>query len=199
MKAVAAVLPFSLLVVPLQGVGHDVVLDTHGCHPHLLTGRDHCLTAAAPRRSAPKPTASAIRGPVTLVSVGDGDTIRVMDKNGKILTVRLACIDAPETAQGQSGADATQGLKALLATGSPLDLRPKSSDKFGRTVAEVYAGGRNVNLEMVRLGFAYAYRDYLKGCDAKAYTKAEEQAERDRQGVWGRENETKPWVFREQC
>jgi endonuclease YncB( thermonuclease family) len=35
----------------------------------------------------------------TIVSIGDGDTIRVRQA-GKALTVRLACIDAPETAQG---------------------------------------------------------------------------------------------------
>ncbi|WP_226890004.1 thermonuclease family protein [Nostoc sp. MG11] len=34
----------------------------------------------------------------TVVSVGDGDTIRVRTGN-KTVTVRLACIDAPETKQ----------------------------------------------------------------------------------------------------
>jgi endonuclease YncB( thermonuclease family) len=113
------------------------------------------------------------------------------------VTVRLACIDAPETAQGHSGADATQGLKQLLVNGS-LDLRSQTIDKYGRTVGEVYAGGRNVNLELVRMGLAYAYRDYLGGCDANAYLDAEGQAERYRQGVWRWGNEVKPWDFRKQ-
>ena len=43
--------------------------------------------------SAPPPG-----GPVSLVSVGDGDTIRVTTAKGQKMTVRLACIDAPETA-----------------------------------------------------------------------------------------------------
>ena len=43
----------------------------------------------------------------TVLSVGDGDTIRITTAKGQKVTVRLACIDAPETAQGQSGADAT--------------------------------------------------------------------------------------------
>ena len=46
-------------------------------------------------------------GPVSLVSVGDCDTIRITTAKGQKVTVRLACIDAPETDQGQSGADAT--------------------------------------------------------------------------------------------
>jgi len=68
----------------------------------------------------------------------------------------MACIDAPETAQGESGTQATLVLKQLLGAG-PVEIRPQTVDRYGRTVAEVYAGGRNVNLEMVRLGMAYDY------------------------------------------
>ena len=38
----------------------------------------------------------------TVLSIGDGDTIRVRQA-GQALTVRLACIDAPETAQSPWG------------------------------------------------------------------------------------------------
>lgn len=134
-------------------------------------------------------------GPASLISVGDGDTIRVTAANGQKVTIRLACIDAPETAQGESGTVATQTLKQLLASG-PLEIRPQAVDRYGRTVAEVYAGGRNVNLEMVRMGAAYAYRQYLSGCDGSAYLGAEDQAEHYRQGVWRWGNEVKPWDFR---
>ena len=64
------------------------------------------------------------------------------------------------------------------------------------TVTEVYAGGRNVKLEMVRIGMAYAYRQYLSGCDESAYLGVEGQAEHYRQGVWRWGNEVKPWDFR---
>ncbi len=67
-----------------------------------------------------------------------------------------------------------------------------------KTFAEVYAGGRNVNLELVRMGLAYAYRDYLGGCDVNTYLDAEAQAERYRQGVWRWGNETKRWDFLKQ-
>jgi micrococcal nuclease len=39
---------------------------------------------------------------VTVASVGDGDTIRVKEGN-KVVTVRLACIDAAEMAQKPYG------------------------------------------------------------------------------------------------
>jgi len=206
-----------LATLPAPCQAHGGGLDATGCHTNKKTGDYHChgdskpasapasqpsnggstyrAPAPAPRRSPPKATAPLPSGPVSLVSVGDGDTIRVTTATGQKVTVRLACIDAPETAQGQSGADATQGLRQLLSSGS-LELRPQTIDKYGRTVAEVYAGGRNVNLELVRMGLAYAYRDYLGGCDANAYLDAEGQAERYRQGVWRWGNEVKPWDFR---
>jgi len=38
-----------------------------------------------------------------------------------------------------------------------------------KLVAGGNAGGRNVNLEMVHMGAAYAYRQYLSSCDESAY------------------------------
>ena len=47
-------------------------------------------------------------------SVGDGDTIRVTGTTGaNKTTVRLACIDAPETSQAPYGNDARQALPIL--------------------------------------------------------------------------------------
>jgi micrococcal nuclease len=210
--------------MPIPVLAHGGGLDASGCHTNKKTGDYHChrggsggggggssspssprpgsiyiapTATPSPRRSSPKPTTLQASGPVSLVSVGDGDTIRVTTATGQKATVRLACIDAPETAQGQSGADATQGLRRLLASGR-LELRPQTTDKYGRTVAEIFAGGRNVNLELVRMGLAYVYRDYLGGCDANSYLEAEAQAERYRQGVWRWGNVVKPWDFRRQ-
>ena len=65
-------------------------------------------------------------------------------------------------------------------------------------MAEVNACGCKVNLELARMGFAYAYRDFLGGCDTNAHPDAEAQAERFRQGVWRWGNEVKPCDFRKQ-
>lgn len=150
-------------------------------------------TPAAPR---PRPSASSLSGPVQLVSVGDGDTIRVKGPGGQPVTVRLACIDAPETAQGALGYQATATLRQLVSTG-PLQLKPQTTDRYGRTVAEVIAGGRNVNLELVRTGAVFVYYRYLSACDRAAYVAAEEQAQRFRQGVWKWDGSVeRPWDFR---
>jgi endonuclease YncB( thermonuclease family) len=152
-----------------------------------------------PVRQQPRPRAATIYaspGQYAVISVGDGDTIRIRTSSGKSVTVRLACIDAPETAQGQSGRDSTDQLRALLSSaGGVVQLQPKETDRYGRTVAEVLAAGRNVNLELVRLGAAYVYRDYLRGCNASAYTQAENEARTSRAGVWQYVMEY-PWDFR---
>jgi endonuclease YncB( thermonuclease family) len=78
-------------------------------------------------------------GAATVVSVGDGGTLRVSD-GAKRLTIRMACIDAPETAQRPYGAASRQRLQ-LAPVGSVVTLRPQTIDKYGRTVAEVFRKG----------------------------------------------------------
>ncbi len=131
----------------------------------------------------------------TVLSIGDGDTIRVRQA-GKALTVRLACIDAPETAQTPYGLKARTYLQQRLPIGREVSLNIKTTDRFGRSVAEVFSGV-NINLALVEDGQAFAYRQYLRGCDAKAYLEAEDRASRARLGVWQVPGGiTRPWDFR---
>jgi endonuclease YncB( thermonuclease family) len=131
----------------------------------------------------------------TVISVGDGDTIRVR-MNGKPITVRLACIDAPETAQSPYGQQSRRYLQQRLPVGSTVTLEQKTSDRYGRLVAEVF-NGININLAMVEDGQAFVYRQYLSGCDAKEYLDAEYRASRRRYGVWQVDGGiTRPWDFR---
>jgi endonuclease YncB( thermonuclease family) len=132
---------------------------------------------------------------VTVLSIGDGDTIRVRQA-GKALTVRLACIDAPETAQSPHGQQARSYLQQRLPVGREVRLEVKTTDRYGRSVAEVISE-ININLAMVEDGQAFAYRQYLSGCNAKEYLDAEYRASRRRYGVWQVEGGiTRPWDFR---
>ncbi len=131
----------------------------------------------------------------TVLSIGDGDTIRVRQA-GQALTVRLACIDAPETAQSPLGQQARRYLQQRLPIGREVTLEVKTTDRYGRTVAEVI-NAINLNLVMVEDGQAFAYRQYLGGCNAKEYLDAEHRASRHRYGVWQVEGGIiRPWDFR---
>jgi len=130
-----------------------------------------------------------------VLSIGDGDTIRVR-QGGQAITVRLACIDAPEAAQSPYGQQARLYLQQRLPIGREVVLDVKTTDRYGRTVAEVFSSV-NINLALVEDGQAFAYRQYLSGCNAKDYLDAELRAGRRRFGVWQvRGGITRPWDFR---
>ena len=129
-----------------------------------------------------------------VVSVGDGDTIRVR-VGSQALTVRLLCIDSPESDQ-EGGSQATNRLRSLLPRNQSVQLRQVGRDRYGRTLAEVYSGGRSVNLQMVREGYAVAYRQYLSNCDQGQYLQAEAAAKASRLQFWSQQNPIMPWDYR---
>ena len=102
--------------------------------------------------------------PASLVSVSDGDTIRV-DVGGQVETLRLILIDTPETDDPNNppecyGAEATVFLEGLLPRGSALYLETDVSerDRFGRLLRYVWLDRGDevylVNEAMVRAGYA---------------------------------------------
>jgi endonuclease YncB( thermonuclease family) len=142
----------------------------------------------------------------SVLSIGDGDTIRVR-QGGRALTVRLACIDAPELSQRPGGARAKAALQALVPPGSSVSLKVQTTDRYGRTVAEVFrqSDPQPVNQTLVRQGDAFVYGRYLQQCDGLAYNAAERAARSQQLGVWGQgasdgsglgENFLRPWDYR---
>ena len=137
----------------------------------------------------------AIQSQATVVSVGDGDTLRV-SSNSVVTTVRLGCVDAPETRQVPYGQMSRDRLRQLLPVGTPVQLREISRDRYGRVVAEVYVQGISINLQLVEEGYAVVYRQYLRGCDREQYLAAEGRARAARRNFWNQDNPVYPWDFR---
>ncbi|MGB3199690.1 MAG: thermonuclease family protein [Nodosilinea sp.] len=159
--------------------------------PLSAEGADEANLAYAAEAAAAKTLPTA-----TVVSVGDGDTLRVQGQGGP-LTLRLACVDAPETNQA-FGPEASLRLRQLLSTGQPVEVRAIERDRYDRTVAEVYSGGQSVGLQLVREGYAVVYEQYLDGCAATAddYRQAEAAARTARLNFWSQPTPTMPWDFR---
>jgi micrococcal nuclease len=127
-----------------------------------------------------------------VVRVVDGDMIHVQhgDESAK---VRLEGIDAPESGQ-TFGPKAREVLvKKILAR--TVTVKPTGVDKYGRTLAVVWINERNVNLEMVREGFAWHFKKYSK--DA-ALAAAEENAREQRRGLWADSAPQPPWEWRKE-
>jgi endonuclease YncB( thermonuclease family) len=85
--------------------------------------------------------------PPTSIHVHDGDTFYV-----GMETIRLRGIDTPELGQPLASA-ATHRLIALLH-GGPVTIVPRAEDVYGRTVANVYVGGRDVAQVLRAEGYA---------------------------------------------
>ena len=160
----------------------------------MQKGSKTMLVLAGLSLAALDPLSQAVSA-ATVLSIGDGDTISVLE-GGQKLKVRLACIDAPETAQSPYGLASRNQLKTLLSLGSTVSLRVQAVDRYGRRVAEVIGKGI-ANLAMVQSGQAFVYRQYLGRCDRGAYLAAERQAQAQRLGVWAVPGGiTRPWDFR---
>ncbi len=163
-----------------------------GCGP---SGKDASQGTGATALGAPvssepggAPPASSIQ--VTLVRVVDGDTIWVRMPDGKEEKVRYIGIDAPEVANGATGAEylgdqATARNARLLGSGSlELELDAEERDPYGRLLAYVWAGGLLVNEELVLEGYARA-RDYPPNLSRQPQLRAAERSARAAQvGLW---------------
>ncbi len=113
-------------------------------------------------------------------------------------------IDAPEKKQ-PLGIQSRDYLRSLLSKDNgQVILVPTDTDRYGRTVAEVFVsdgGDRElfVNGLMVKAGLAYEYKRYSGNCPNKdVLTTAEEMAKEDKAGVWGNPNSIEPWEWRRQ-
>lgn len=135
------------------------------------------------------PQAAEITGRAKVV---DGDSLEIGSDR-----VRLFGIDAPEGRQdcrrnGQAwrcGDDAAAKLRGLVA-GATLRCMPRDTDEYGRSVSVCKNGNTDINAEMVRAGFALAYRRY-----SNDYVDEENEARNAKRGLWAGEF-TAPWNYR---
>lgn len=125
-----------------------------------------------------------------VVSVSDGDTIRVL-QNKKEYKIRFFGIDAPEKDQA-FGQKSKQRLSDLVF-GKEVKVIWKEKDQYRRYLGIVYLGSLNINQEMVRGGYAWVYRRYN---DDSTMIELETKAKETKQGLWHHENPTPPWKFR---
>ncbi len=128
-----------------------------------------------------------------IVGVSDGDTATLLTPEKQQMKVRLAEIDAPEKNQ-PFGMKSKQMLSDIIYNKDVLVIE-MDTDRYGRLVGRIYLGSTDVNLEMVKHGGAWAYRQYLKD---QAILQAEEQAKASKLGLWQLQADqiTPPWEWR---
>jgi endonuclease YncB( thermonuclease family) len=132
-----------------------------------------------------------------VVSIADGDTLTLLDANRQQHKIRLAGIDAPEKSQGFG--DRSKQSLAVLVFNKNVTVEWNKLDRYGRTIGKIMVNGVDANLEQVRTGMAWWYRDYAKEQspeDRAKYEQAEVMAKQQRFGLWQDANSMPPWDFR---
>ena len=132
-----------------------------------------------------------------VVSVADGDTITVLDSSETQHRIRLEGIDAPELHQA-FGSRSKQNLSELVY-GKDVTVVYYKTDQYGRLVGKILLDGRDINLEQVRAGMAWHYKQYeseQSPADRELYAKAEDEARAAHRGLWIDPNPVEPSEFR---
>jgi len=178
----------------LDGLGchHNKKLGGYHCHRGKLAGQKFSskVEAVNTQQDGQEQPTKPLKGKPRIV---DGDTIWIGDTK-----IRLHGIDAPETKQEcyrkngrkyRCGVASTEALRDLIGS-EPVSCKGENYDRYNRLIAVCYNGTVNLNAELVRLGWALAYRRY-----SKDYVSVENEAQDAKRGMWAGEFES-PWKWR---
>ena len=130
--------------------------------------------------------------------VMDGDTIELLTKASKEenpyapvkrVKIRLFGIDAPEKKQ-EFGIQAKNYLSNLIFN-EEVKIIVENQDKFGRLVGTIYFNNKDINKEMVKNGYAWAYEEY-----STKYLAQQADAQMFKLGLWKSGRAIKPSEFR---
>lgn len=127
--------------------------------------------------------------------VHDGDTITARRSDKTLVTLRLYGIDAPELKQAY-GRHARQLLSSLVER-QQLLVEPVDTDRYGRSVALVrLPDGTLLNEVLVAEGLAWVYEEYCREDLCQGLRELEQQARRERRGLWAEADPTRPAEWR---
>ena len=128
-----------------------------------------------------------------VLRVNDGDTITVLI-DGHREKIRLIGIDAPEIGQRPWGDRAKRHLEDILSS-SPtvyVEYDIEKRDKYGRLLGYLKtAGGRSVNAEMLKDGYAVLFTFPPNVRHVDEFTAAQRYARERSLGIWSRDGLSK--------
>jgi micrococcal nuclease len=159
--------------------------------------------------ASPKAAADMVRGKAitaTATFVQDGDTAKMKDKVGNKFICRIDTIDAPETAKPRKGQpdqafgpESKRTLQQLIENKDVTVRITKAPDKNGRQFCQIEVQGARVDEAMLKSGAAWLYERYVKeftGAETDALTKAQNDAKKNRRGLWADTQAIPPEQFR---
>ena len=133
------------------------------------------------------PYASA--GQFKITRVYDGNTVVAKGHDIEI-KVRLVGIDAPETSRkkrdpGQPYSQRAKKHLTGLILNKTVDIKGYGLGPYNRILGVIFLNGKNVNLEMVKVGLAEVYRGKPpRGLNLEPFWEAEKEARETKKGMW---------------
>ncbi len=127
----------------------------------------------------------------TVMDVIEGDLLSILHK-GKLVRVRLADVDCPET--GQAFSNEAKEFSAMLVFAGPVQVNVKELDRRGQAVAEVILLDKSLNLnrELIKAGLAWWA---WKRSDDMSYGDLEDAARQMKIGLWKTKDPVPPWEY----
>jgi micrococcal nuclease len=133
--------------------------------------------------------AICIAGEFKVTRVIDGDSVIAVGHDITI-EVRLVGIDAPERSHKKNepgqpySRQATKYLAGLVLS-KTVNIKGYGQDLYNRVLGVIYLDGKNINLEMVKVGLAEVYRGKpARGLDLGPFWDAEKEAREARKDMW---------------
>lgn len=159
----------------------------------LLVAMLMVLTACTESATSDEQGDSTVGESVEVISVTDGDTMKVMYK-GEQRNVRFLLIDAPEMhhktyGEQPYGKEAQQLNRTILneakSVSIEFDETGDREDKYDRLLAYVYADGQSVQEQLIESGYVRVGYVYNKqAAYLEDYEKAQEKAKSENRGIW---------------
>lgn len=131
---------------------------------------------------------------LAVLSVHDGDSLRLRRANGEDMAVRLYGVDCPELGQpyGKAARDLTRQL-----VGDRVTVRPTGGKSWRREVAVVVLqSGRSVQTALVNAGLAWVDDRFCRRAECDGWRQAQAMARAARRGLWADADPMPPWQWR---
>lgn len=128
-----------------------------------------------------------------VVGVADGHTITVLSDKEQV-KIRLYGVDTPE--RGQPFSKRAKQFTSKTVYGKFVEVKVMATDRYGRTVAMIYADKTLLNEELVKAGLAWVYWKYCHELICYAWADYQFAARMDKRGLWSDPNRIPPWEFR---
>ena len=110
------------------------------------------------------------------------------------MKIRLYGIDTPE--KGQAFSKRAKQFTSKMAYGRIVEVKVMATDRYGRTVAMIYADKTLLNEELVKAGLAWVYWKYCHHPICESWKNFQLGARMDKRGLWVDPNRIPPWEFR---